>query len=226
MSKKKKESFFWVSYSDLMTSLFFIMLILFVMAIGAANGYYKNMMKSKQATEKELQTIKDLQTAVNKLDKTYFVEDKAHKRWVLKRQIAFPAGQATMPQQYKPYLIEVGNSLLQLLNDLRKMKNQPKYKNLDVTYLVVIEGMASKDKYPNNDALSYGRALSLYYLWRNNGISFEDSECDVQISGSGIRGFGRYNADGTEPDEETKNQRIIIQIVPKIGNINTIKNGK
>ena len=30
----KKSSFFWIGYSDLMTSMFFIMLVLFVMAIG------------------------------------------------------------------------------------------------------------------------------------------------------------------------------------------------
>ena len=30
---QKKESFFWTSYSDLMTSLFFIMLVLFILVI-------------------------------------------------------------------------------------------------------------------------------------------------------------------------------------------------
>ena len=99
------------------------------------------------------------------------------------------------------------------------MKETPKYKDMDITYLVVIEGMASKDNYYDNDALSYKRALSLYYLWRRNGISFEKSQCEVQISGSGIRGRGRYNADGESPRDEVRNQRIIIQIVPKIGNI-------
>ena len=44
MANKKKQSFFWVSYSDLMTSLFFIMLLLFVLASG---GMYLD----KQATE-------------------------------------------------------------------------------------------------------------------------------------------------------------------------------
>ena len=33
MSKNKKESFFWTSYSDLMTSLFFVMMLLFVLTI-------------------------------------------------------------------------------------------------------------------------------------------------------------------------------------------------
>ena len=90
---------------------------------------------------------------------------------------------------------------------------------MDITYLVVIEGMASKDSYHDNDALSYKRALSLYYLWKRNGISFEKSQCEVQISGSGIRGRGRFNDDGNNPEDEVKNQRIIIQIVPKIGNL-------
>ena len=30
---QKKESFFWTSYSDLMTSLFFIMLVLFILVV-------------------------------------------------------------------------------------------------------------------------------------------------------------------------------------------------
>lgn len=33
MSKNRKESFFWTSYSDLMTSLFFVMLVLFILVI-------------------------------------------------------------------------------------------------------------------------------------------------------------------------------------------------
>jgi hypothetical protein len=33
MRKQKKESFFWTSFSDLMTSLFFVMLVLFVLTI-------------------------------------------------------------------------------------------------------------------------------------------------------------------------------------------------
>lgn len=36
--KINKNNFFWISYTDLMTSLFFIMLILFVMA---SSGLYR-----------------------------------------------------------------------------------------------------------------------------------------------------------------------------------------
>ena len=44
---EKKESFFWTSYSDLMTSLFFIMLTLFVLVIVLLH-------KRMEATEKQL----------------------------------------------------------------------------------------------------------------------------------------------------------------------------
>ena len=43
---EKKESFFWTSYSDLMTSLFFIMLTLFVLVIVLLH-------KRMEATEKQ-----------------------------------------------------------------------------------------------------------------------------------------------------------------------------
>ena len=33
MAEKKNKSYFWASYADLMTSLFFVMLMLFVVAV-------------------------------------------------------------------------------------------------------------------------------------------------------------------------------------------------
>ena len=51
---EKKESFFWTSYSDLMTSLFFIMLTLFVLVIVLLH-------KRMEATEKQLEEIKKVE---------------------------------------------------------------------------------------------------------------------------------------------------------------------
>ena len=48
--KKQKESFFWTSYADLMTSLFFIMLVLFVLVIVL---WHKRM----EVTEQQLAEI-------------------------------------------------------------------------------------------------------------------------------------------------------------------------
>jgi len=229
MAKKNKQNFFWISYSDLMTSLFFIMLLLFVLASG---GMYLD----KEATEEQLKKIEEIQEAVKQLPTDYFYEDSINHRWTLKKEFS-PAFNQRDDNIYllndTSKLIQVGNSLIKVIDKLNKLKATSKYKDMNISYLVVIEGMASKDSYAENDELSYRRALSLYYLWQNNGISFEDSQCEVQISGSGVRGIRPYNTDYYEAikkgdpnadkkfnfGEEKKNQCIIIQIIPKISNI-------
>ena len=50
-----KKSFFWASYADLMSSLFFIMLVLFVLTVVM-------LQKARQATEAELEKIKETST--------------------------------------------------------------------------------------------------------------------------------------------------------------------
>ena len=228
MSKKKKESFFWISYSDLMTSLFFIMLVLFVLS---STGLYM----SEQATRKQLDKIKEIQEAVNRLPKEYFREDSINKRWTLREAFTphFASMDATIPTSDTSRLISIGRSLMQVVDSLNELKSTDKYSGLDVKYMVVIEGMASNIRYAKNDELSYNRALAVYYLWKHNGIDFENSDCEVQISGSGTRGIRPYNTAYYEAiksgkgeaanlynlHEEEKNQCIIIQIIPKISNI-------
>ena len=220
--KKKSGSHFWPSYSDLMTSLFFIMLVMFVLTIVSLRNSLLEAERLRRISEEQLRSIQQIQEAVNQLPTEYFEEDATNKRWVLKRSFSpkfNTADSIISVLNDTTNLVKVGNSLLGVIDNLNRMKNDPKYKDMDITYLVVIEGMASKDNYYDNDALSYKRALSLYYLWRRNGIAFEESQCEVQISGSGVRGRGRFNSDGLHPEDEVWNQRIMIQIVPKIGNM-------
>lgn len=220
MSEKKNGSHFWPSYSDLMTSLFFLMLVMFILTIVSLRNSLLEAEKLRKVSEEQLRSIEQIQQAVNQLPKEYFEQDETNRRWILKKDYSprFNARDANIRVLNDTTdLISVGKSLMGVIDRLNEMKETPQYKDMDITYLVVIEGMASKDSYPYNDELSYNRALSLYYLWRRNDISFEKSQCEVQISGSGIRGRGRYNEDGSHPHDEVKNQRIIIQIVPKIG---------
>lgn len=228
MSKNRKESFFWVSYSDLMTSLFFIMLVLFVLS---STGLYM----SEQATRKQLDKIEEIQQAVNRLPKTFFREDSINKRWTLREEFTphFASMDATIPPSDTTQLIYIGQSLMSVVDSLNMLKASKVYTGMNVKYMVVIEGMASDIKYAHNDELSYNRALSVYYLWKRNGIDFENSDCEVQVSGSGTRGIRPYNAEYYEAlkkgddnaasyfnlEEEEKNQCIIIQIIPKISNI-------
>jgi hypothetical protein len=69
---------------------------------------------------------------------------------------------------------------------------------------------------------SYDRAYSLWLHWKNIGIDFEDKKykglIDLQIAGNGWGGVGRFQYDPQDHFiNEAKNQRFIIQIVPKIG---------
>lgn len=199
----RKASFFWASYADLMTSLFFIMLVLFVLSVGM-------LRKKQKATEEQLKKIEEIQSSVKELPEEYFAYQEEFKRHTLKRQIQFQTGLSIIEEEEKPYLLGVGKSLETLIN---KLKGDDRYKGMDIRYLVVIEGMASNDNYALNYELSYARALSLYRFWAEKNIKFDPEICEVQIAGSGIGGVGRYS----KPAEEYKNQRFLIQVVPKIG---------
>ena len=87
MAKKKRESFFWTSYSDLMTSLFFIMLTLFVLAIALLHREVVQIGKERDATEAELKKINEIRTAVQSIDSTYFSYDPAYKKHILKTEV-------------------------------------------------------------------------------------------------------------------------------------------
>ena len=56
-----KRSFFWASYADLMSSLFFIMLVLFVLTVVM-------LQKQVKATEAEMNKIKEIQNAISNID--------------------------------------------------------------------------------------------------------------------------------------------------------------
>lgn len=200
----KKSSFFWVSFSDLMVSLFFIMLVLFILAI----GYMQNIIR---ITQDKINKIEEIQESTRQLPEEFFSYQPNYKRYKLNKQIQFPVGRSEIQSEYFTYLISVGQSIDNLIN---KLKSDPKYKEFDIKYLVVIEGMASKDNFEYNFELSYSRALSLYKFWEENGIKFDPEICEVQIAGSGTEGLREFSG----PDE-FKNQQFLIHIVPKIGRI-------
>jgi outer membrane protein OmpA-like peptidoglycan-associated protein len=203
--KGKSSSFFWPSFTDLMTSLFFVMLVLYVLTI-------IKLKIQQQASEEQLKKIKEIQKAVEKLPQTYFTYDSKYKRFSLNREIHFKTGESIINENDKPYLAGVGKSVQTLIVDLKE-----RYSGDNIKYLIVIEGMASNDNYQYNDELSYQRALALYRFWKDSGVEFDTEICDLQIAGSGTRGIGRYVGN------EKKNQRFLIHIVPKIGNIETQK---
>jgi len=198
MSKLKKESFFWTSYSDLMTSMFFVMLMLFILTIALLH-------RKIVVTQGQIDKIKEIEEAVNKIDLTYFEYNKVYKKHILKIMVNFPLGVSdinVIDSHTQNELIEAGRSIQSTLEKISR--EYPK-----IQYLLIIEGQASKDNYSRNYELSYERALALRRLWSDNNIDFGDN-CEVLISGSGIGGSMREN-------EERLNQRFLIHIVPKPG---------
>lgn len=78
-SNEKKRDFFWLSYSDLMTSLFFVMLVLFVLVYTMQN----KMIGELGEKGRELDRIKEIEKTVNNIDTAYFKYDAENKKHIL-----------------------------------------------------------------------------------------------------------------------------------------------
>ena len=158
--------------------------------------------------EEEYLKLREIQKAIEQLDPRYFVYQPQFKRHVVKPQVLFPKGSKEIPETYHIMLKEAGKALQKMTHKLDPDDN--------IKYLLIIEGMASKDDYEKNYELSYDRALALYQLWEREGISFDSDRFEVIISGSGERGVGR------DMRNESNNQRFLVQVSPKIGELRGI----
>lgn len=215
---QKKESFFWTSYSDLMTSLFFIMLTLFVLVIVLLH-------KRMEATEKQLEEIKKVEASTKELGRTkYYAYRPEYKKYVLSVWCYFDVLKSGLKdlQTNTQDLRNAGIEIEQFLT-----------RNKDNKYLLIIEGQASRNSSKwteRNYELSFQRALTLMKFWKDICKIDFGTNCEIQIAGSGD---GRYNF-GYTGGEDTKrfkeldatlmrerggkekdNQRFIIHIIPK-----------
>ncbi|MBC9934188.1 OmpA family protein [Chitinophaga qingshengii] len=218
--KPDKNDFFWPSYTDLMTSLFFIMLVLYVLT-------YVRLDSTIKVQEKQLQIVKTVQGNLKPLreDTTQFKYEDAHKRYKLAFDVKFVKNKfginANELEEYEGTIQKIdgaGQKLKAVIDSLQAAKleaiqsNKEELKNM--SYILVIAGYASRtgDEY-HNYQLSYERALSLWRHWRDKGINFEAEKykglIDLQIAGNGWGGVGREK-------DEIANQRFLIQIFPKI----------
>jgi hypothetical protein len=222
MTKKNKNDFFWVSYADLMTTLFFVMLVLFVLTV-----VYLNLEKNQIIAEKEkLEKIVQLEEQFKPLEEDgefIFLKDcKKYVAKVLRGKEIFEPNKIEILKKHKRATIEVGKKIESFLEELQK-------KNRSFSYLVVIEGnMANTwdSKYSKNDEngyrKSYERALAVYNLWLESNINLRRDNVEVLISGSGYNGrcresrkTGNYK---NNEDVEAYNKRFSIQIIPKVTN--------
>lgn len=215
---KKNNEFFWLSYSDVMTSLFFVMLILFVLVYTIQNNFIAELDRKNselKAAKIELDEIKRIQEALENLDPRYFAFDKRNKRYKLKVDVQFRSNSASITDIPIPIRAEIegaGRSIHSLMSKLTR-------ENPNVNYLLIIEGNTQRSGTNYIDIpdigykLSYNRALSLMNFWKTAGLDFNKFEnCEILISGSGY--FGR-----SRESKERENRKFTIQITPKIGDL-------
>lgn len=204
-----KKSFFWASYADLMSSLFFIMLVLFVLTVVMLQKQMREIEKMKEATEAEINKIKEIQNAISNIDSTYFMYNAEHKKHILKIDVGFQTNSADITDisiDTRYQLLNAGKAINKFIKEACQKYN--------AQYLLIIEGQASKDDYIFNNELSYERALALVNYWKNNGVYFNPEQCEVIVSGSGQDGTLRMQPD---VPGNVKNQRFLIHILPKPG---------
>lgn len=202
---KKKESYFWTSYSDLMTSLFFVMLVLFVLIVVLLH----NKISEQALKLEEFEKIEEIKQSLNNIDSTYFTYIQEYKKHILNIKVQLPSGKYNMDYvdaSTKDKLKKAGLAI-------KKQIDNATQSNEDIQYLLIIEGQASKDNFYGNYELSYKRALALRRYWEKSGIDF-GKKCEVLIAGSGTGGTMREA-------REVENQRFLIHIIPKTGTIST-----
>lgn len=221
----KKNNIFWISFSDLMTSLFFVMLVLFVLTVASLNLKMKEneaLIDSLRKAQKELTIENKRLKKITQIEKQFKPLEQSGKFYYLpkcKKYIVkdlmgieiFKPNETVIKKQYINSTINAGNIIRDFLIKLNK-------DNPELSYLLVIEGnMANTfDKRISKDynwgyTTSYERALAVYNLWKNNNIDFRKYNVEVLLCGSGFNGLCRDNV-------EENNKRFSIQIIPKVQN--------
>jgi len=209
--KKHKPDFFWISYSDLMTSLFFIMLVLFVLAKVEWNKKESELEQAKRDAIKNYEQLEQLSQSTKEVEGEYFEYNPQNRSFKLKADtITFRTASAEFSPSAATHLVRAGKELAKKIKEL-----EDKYKDRDVSYTIILEGMSSCDKNIcntfENYKYSYERAWRVKQLWDDNNIKF-GNKTEIQISGTGVNGLGMVT-----PKNSIANQKVLIHVIPKIG---------
>ena len=220
-----------------MTSLFFIMLVLFIVCIvkmKVINNQLGQVLGEQIATNEQLKQILQLDSLFSELNQSSSLRyDESKKIFVAKDfeniEIFYPFTSNTTiahASTIKPELLKkvdaVGADLQALLQNLYN-------RNPDFSYQLIIEGTAAipwdkkanKTFNPDNQlmySLSYNRALALYNRWLQKGLNLRKYNTEIIIAGSGFNGNNR------DDKNEDNNKRFFIQIVPKINRPEIVSN--
>lgn len=205
---------FWPSYSDLITSLLFIILVLFVLFYALSKKYKETVSittDSLRTLVMKYEKITGLENSLKRLENDYYYYNNECKRYELVQNFIFPPGESFIPEEAKDTLIKAGLNLKKTIDSLKGEDN--------IRYTLILEGRVAK-KWDGTEQLSdfrakqlsFERGMAIYNLWKERGIKFDENLCEVIIAGSGYGGLCRY-----EGLKEGDNKRVVIHIIPKVG---------
>lgn len=249
----KNNGSFWPSYVDIMTTLFAIMLILFAVSFSKFK-IKENQLQSLVDEYDDIIAVYSTVSAIDStryfgyneqyLKHLFTVDVEYQTKEYHMDRLKLDLTDKTAAEAKRKDVIEAGRIIKQTIERIEKQEKMDNKKN-NIKFLVVIEGQASKvafneSDWKNNYTLSYMRAQFLDKFWKDNDIDLGSiPRCELIISGSGEGGVPRVEPDQIELhqkypnikdyqehwiEEESKNQRFLVHIVPVIGNINVTKN--
>lgn len=241
---------FWPSYVDIMTTLFAITLVLF--AVTYSRFRIKEIQLENLVDEyDDIIEVYSTVSAIDSTQ--YFGYNEQYLKHLFTVDVEYQTKEYRMDrlkldltdkdsaELKRKDVIEAGRIIK---NTIEKIENNETAGSNNIKYLVVIEGQASKvpfndSDWNNNYTLSYMRAQFLDKFWKSNGIDLGSiPRCELIISGSGEGGLPRVEPNeellrSQYPDskdyhkhwieEESKNQRFLVHIVPVIGNVDVTK---
>lgn len=233
MAENNKKALFWTSYSDLMTSMFFAMLVLFivvVVAMGAVNRQeqetnqklqkvteeLKEALDKANATNEQLKQILRLQDQFNTLTTSSSLQYNEQQRMFYAKDFEgieiFEPNKDIIKDEYLATVTKVGDDIKNLIDSLKANNEGFKYQLvIEGTAAIPYEELKAGTFDPDHDGmyeLSYRRALALYKKWKH--LNFRESNTEIIIAGSGFNGINRDRI------VEDNNKRFVIQIIPKI----------
>lgn len=219
---------------------------------GELLGEYEKNEAELQMLIDEYNDIITVYSTVGKIDSTeFFKYNKEHLKHMFQINVEYQAKEYRMDRLKSDLtdksladlkrndVIRAGLLVKQTIESIDSVESED-----NIKFLVVIEGQSSKVRFDegdwmNNYTLSYLRAQFLNKFWIDNGIDLATiPKCEVIISGSGEEGLPRIqpNEDSLRTiytdekeyqkhwvEEESKNQRFLVHIVPVIGNIDVTK---
>ena len=228
----KSNSSFWPSYVDIMTTLFAIMLVLFVVSFSRFKIKEGELLENNQKLQLLLENYESLisiYSTVGSIDDTqYFGYNETYlkhmfqinveyqtKQYDINTKLKLDLNNKAAADKIRKQIVDAGLLVKQKIQELNK--DIPENEDSNIKFLVIIEGQSSKVRFDesdwqNNYTLSYLRAQYLNEFWKQNNIDFASiPRCELLIAGSGEAGVPREIPNEKELRKKYPNQKDYIK---------------